>query len=442
MKMKKVLIGMLAIFVSVIAKAADPTVDRVMVQQRWPWSRLVDIDYVLTCEPDQLMDIGIKAYNGSALLELPLSSLSGDLFSVSWGARRIVWDPTMTAYTNNGVVPDFRVALTPTSVPLYMIVDLTKTAGEARQTEYVYESDLTNGLWGAWARNPVTNDEVVIQSVVWTGVTTNDTYKTDKLVLRRISKGAYKMGGSLSTTLTKDFYTGVFQVTQRQWELIMGEGTKPSNFNNAEYYMTRPVEMVSYNDVRGATDSVPAVNWPGTGSAVLPASFVGLLRAQTGLMDFDLPTEAQWEYLCRAGTTTVFNDGDALADVSGASAVTNTWLDALGRYKFNGGFIGGVTEPGVGCTPTNGTAVVGFYQPNAWGLYDTHGNVMELCLDWQVSKLVGGSDPAGPESGSSRMQRGGGWRNVPTYCSSAYRLGIGPSSRANGLGFRLVRTLP
>ena len=442
----KLVLGGLVVCFTLGALASDPTIGGVMVQQRWPWSRLVDIDYVLTCDPGQSMDVAVEAYDGSSLLKLPASSFSGDLYGVQRGARRIVWDPTVTACTNNGVLPEFRVALAPTTAPLYMIVDLTKTAGAEGQTAYVYEADLTNGLWGAWVRNPVTNNGTVVQSVVWTGVTTNDVYKTDKLVLRRIHAGSYGMGDSanLSTTLTKEFYAGVFEVTQRQWEQIKGTGTKPGYFNNSAYYATRPVEQVSYEDIRGASNSVPSVNWPVTDrTVVLPSSFVGLLRAKTGMSDFDLPTEAQWECLCRAGTTTVFSDGNAAANVNGANANTNAWLDALGRYKFGGGYLAdGVTAPAAGCGATNGTATAGSYLPNAWGLYDTHGNAWEWCLDWYAGSLAGGSDPSGAVSGSYRVRRGGSWSSPASYCRSASRNYCPASDQNNYVGFRLVRTLP
>ncbi|MFA7172890.1 MAG: hypothetical protein WC340_05665 [Kiritimatiellia bacterium] len=169
MKIKRVLIGMVVMFVSISAMADGPTIGNVVVQQRWPWSRLVDIDYVLTCGPEQSMDIVVEAYDDSYPLILPTGSLSGNLYSVQSGARRIIFDPTITAYINIGVFSEFRVLLTPSPVPLYMIVDLTKSEGEEGQTAYVYESDLTNDVWSAWVRNPVTNDGTVVQSVIWTG---------------------------------------------------------------------------------------------------------------------------------------------------------------------------------------------------------------------------------------------------------------------------------
>ncbi|MFA7172706.1 MAG: formylglycine-generating enzyme family protein [Kiritimatiellia bacterium] len=432
----------MTIFVSVSAMADEPTIDGVMVQQRWPWSRLVDIDYVIDCDLEQSVDITVQAYNGNNLLDLPEASFSGDLNGVSYGARRIVWDPTLTAYTNNGVLPKFCVELTPTPTPLYMIVDLTKSVGEAGQIEYVYESDLTNGLWGAWVRNPVTNRGSVVESVVWTGVVTNDIYKTDKLVLRRISRGTFNMGGAvpptLATTLTKDFYAGVFEVTQWQWELLMG--AKPSSFKNPAYYATRPVEYVSYDNIRG-TEALGGAGWP-TNDSVYAASFVGLLCAKTGLADFDLPTEAQWEYACRAGTDTCFNDGDALANVIDVNSRTNVWLNALGRHRFGDGYIDGVTKPMQDCSPTNGTAIVGSYLPNAWGLYDMHGNVLEWCLDWHDSLLQGGENPKGAESSENRVFRGGSWYDYASSCYSAHRNKQIPSALSYNRGFRIVRTLP
>jgi len=428
MKSKKTLLMIMATFLSASALLADiPIINGVMIQQRWPWSRHVDIDYVLDCDLDQSMDIIVEAYNGTEKLDIPSNAFSGDLFDVHHGARRIVWDPTATAYTDTRL-SDFRVELTPIPPPLYMIVDLTRSVGQEGQVTYVHESALTNGTWGSWVRNPVTNKGAVIKSVIWTGVTEDDVYKTDKLVLRRIPKGTFGMGDdAVSTTLKNDFYAGVFQLTQRQWELIMGD--RPSRFSNEDYYMTRPVERITYDAIRGATNSVPEINWPKTGSLVEPTSFLGLLQAKTGV-PFDLPTEAQWEYACRAKTTTVFHDGNALANVDGTNANANAWLDVLGRYKFNGGLIDGTTTPPSNCGPENATAVVGSYLPNAWGLYDTLGNVYEWCRDWSGS------------SQSARTRRGSGWGTPAVRCTCSQRSSSEPSYTTYLVGCRLVITLP
>jgi formylglycine-generating enzyme required for sulfatase activity len=270
----------------------------------------------------------------------------------------------------------------------------------------------------------------------------SDTYKTTKLVMRRIPKGSFTMGspsGELGrysdetqhpVTLTKDFYIGVFEVTQRQWELVMGN--RPSYFNNATYYATRPVEQVSYYDIRENPDnSEISPNWPQS-SQVHASSFMGKLRAKTGLATFDLPTESQWEYACRAETGTALNSGYNLT-----STGQDARMDAVGRYWYNGG--SGYSQ---GCAPSAGTALAGSYLPNAWGLYDMHGNVWEWCLDWYGTYPGSVQDPVGAASGSSRVGRGGSWDGNAGGCRSAVRSGLWPSARISGVGFRAARTLP
>ena len=251
-------------------------------------------------------------------------------------------------------------------------------------------------------------------------------YKTTKLVLRRIKAGSFIMGPDQSdeshrVTLTKPFYMGVFEVTQKQWELVMG--TKPSYFSNASCYATRPVEQVSYNDIRGSS---AGAGWPAS-SAVDATSFLGKLRSKTGLDGFDLPTEAQWEYACRAGTTSMYNNGGDTEDD----------LITLGRYGWSSSM-----NPSSSCGTASGTAAVGSYAPNAWGLYDMHGNVSEWCLD-RYGDLSYGVDPAGlgSSSGSYRVLRGGGWGGDADYCTSSYRYNISPSCAFSSYGFRIVRTL-
>ena len=252
---------------------------------------------------------------------------------------------------------------------LYMVIDLSRGTKAAKGYPVSYLSDMPKGGW-------------------------SDEYKTDMLVLRKIEPGTFMMGSPKDelgrkgdetqheVTLTKAFYIGVFEVTQKQWERVMG--VWPSTFRNPKTRDERPVETVCYNDIRGA---VNGANWPATNS-VDSASFMGCLRTRTGKL-FDLPTEAQWEFACRAGTETALNSGKNLTDKWSCPNMAD-----LGRYN--------VPEK-------EATIAVGSFQPNAWGLYDMHGNVWEWCLDWNGSYSGAETDPKGVLSATCRVFRSGSW---------------------------------
>ena len=209
----------------------------------------------------------------------------------------------------------------------------------------------------------------------------------------------------------------------------------------------RPVEQVCYNEIRNAANSTTAntaYDWPADPN---PSSFLGKLRTKTGI-DFDLPSEAQWEFAARAGNgDTKWGDGSGILN---SDADAN--LDKLGRYQRNGGQVlsgSSYANPAQSCGATNGTAIVGSYAPNDWGLYDTAGNVWEWCLDWYADDITahGGKvniDPATPAntlsgaSGANRVSRGGSWFYAAGICRPAFRSRDPPSNRLSYTGFRVL----
>ena len=179
------------------------------------------------------------------------------------------------------------------------------------------------------------------------------------------------------------------------------------------------MENVSRDMIRGESSKY---NWPSS-SEIAPDSFMGRLQARTGF-GFDLPTEAQWEYACRAGTTSKYNNGDdSKYSMKQLGRCFDNPNDGRGRYLEH--------------------TTVGSYKPNAWGLYDMHGNIEEMCLDWYASDLLNHAvDPIGPPSGEKRVSRGCSWINPANFCSSSFRSTTSLSYRLYNVGFRVTRTLP
>ena len=392
--MKQTLTSIL-IGIGLFALADTPAITNVTAQQRYPWNGKVDITYTVTGDVEEeakaraLMSPTIKvtAIDQTTGNAYTASALSGDM-GLSSGTHALVWDMNADGlfFTSGDVVFDVSCV----ALPSFCIVDLS---GGVNASSY-----------------PVT----YLDNPPLGGFNT-DEFKTTKLVLRRLEPGQIP---TRDVTLTKPFYIALFEVTQRQWELVMGN--RPSYFANTSYYATRPVEEVSYDMIRGSSSGS---QWPAS-TAVDSGSFLGKLRARTGL-DFDLPTEAQWEYACRAGTISDYNNG----------GYSENDLKVLGRYRDSGGSGGTASS-----TTANGTAAVGSYRPNAWGLYDMHGNVTEWCLDWNGASMSG-VDPVGSSSGSYRMIRGGTWNSDADLCTSSIRGGTDPWYTSFGDGFRLVRVL-
>ena len=219
-----------------------------------------------------------------------------------------------------------------------------------------------------------------------------DDYKTGKIVLRRLSENA-------QSGIEKPFYIGVFEVTQRQWELVMGE--RPSWFSADASYALRPVEGISYDQARG--------------EPVGESGFINRLRVRAQLPGLDLPTSTQWKYACRAGTVSDYHDGSYMENYK-----VDSHLDLLGRYRHNSGYENWSSYSSPWLMGTEiGTAVVGSYRPNAWGLYDLYGNVEEL------GREVTGGDV---------VSRGGSWISDAEDCKID---GFEHSTRSSGAAFSM-----
>jgi sulfatase modifying factor 1 len=202
-------------------------------------------------------------------------------------------------------------------------------------------------------------------------------------------------GPQHQVTLSQGFYLGKTEVTQAQWEKVTGQN--PSDFQNAG--PTAPVENVSWDDCQAFCEA-----------------------AGSGLR---LPMEAEWEYACRAGTTTAFHYGDSLH---------------ASMANFDGNYPYGEGKKGEN---RKSTIAVGQFNPNAWGLYDMHGNVWEWCHDWYGDYPAGAvRDPRGPDSGANRVLRGGCWNYYAGDCRSAFRFGLGPGFRYSNFGLRVACSAP
>ena len=208
--------------------------------------------------------------------------------------------------------------------------------------------------------------------------------------------------------LTKPFYLGKYEVTQAEWKVVMD--SNPSKFPGDR----NPVDMVSWGDCQGFLKKL------NEGFRSSPLQRAGREPTKAGHYKLALPTEAQWEYACRAGTQTRFYFGD---DLDYRELADYAWLNANSGGK---------------------THSVGEKKPNVWGLYDMSGNVWEWCEDWYGSYAKEAvSDPTGPERGGDRVFRGGSWGNGGRYCRSAFRYDNAPAYRDRHLGCRAsLRSYP
>ena len=399
---------------------AQPTVSQIGMTQ--VSSQRTRIDFTLSEDAIVTLDIVTNAPGGGwvSIGGANVTNVWGDVNTLvkGGGAHTIWWAPETSWRDETGASVTVKARVKAWALdapPPYMVVDLSIAETSADMADFVryYES----------------------AEQLPDGGLASDIYRTERLVMRRIlaKNVVWRMGspttqrwrswagGGAETphfvTLSSDYYMAVFETTQGQYHYMGGASSTG----------TLPVSETSYETLRGSNSSY---DFPANGNDVSPSSKIGTLRLLTGGIEFDLPTEAQWEFACRAGEGGPFspdipitgnNATTAFAQIGWCEATENAQVQSNAKYR------------------------VGGKRPNAWGLYDMHGNVKELCLDWKKNDLGGESvtDPVVPVSERSaayKIVRGGaaGWC-WQYQCTSSYRDSIDGVARGYGnIGFRLV----
>ena len=371
------------------------------------YDRVLKVEYALD-EP-AIVTFDVKT-NGVSIGAENLKLAYGDVHRVVEAGTRALFWPAYEAWPEHSSRRDgmnYSVTVTAwatNSPPDYMVIKLVGDDKGAR-TFYTAPEQLPGA-----------------------GGVTNDLYKTDYLVMRRIPAAGktFRMGSPASeparksneilhyVSLTNDFYMSVFELTQGQFKNVVG--SEPTTNPSYSYEPTHPVDWVVYNSFRGSSKL-----WPGDGHDVDPGNSLYAFRNVLNLPTLDLPTEAEWEFACRAGTLTGRYNGTEYS----ASVADIAWVGE------------GTTQP----------HAAGLLKPNGYGLYDMYGNVDEYCLDYYAADYAAeGSTviaPQGPSSGGNRVIRGTGswWSLDGSQARSAFRQEYTATGPWMCVGYRLVCTL-
>ena len=357
--MNRLIAGVIGALALGAAEAA--TIQQVIVRQQWPWSTDIKVEYQLMgVDTEHPVNIGVEAYNGSVKLDSARleQSITGDRYGIcESGVGQFVINPVTAFGQEKVALANFKVKLTLTdsdqnaSEVIYKIFDLENTDADGHfLCTDVTRADIKNKHYGDFETDynqiATAANSSVLDPLIWTGVTNNIAYKTTKLVLRKIPAGTFQMGqtgGAFGTsgnaeqvhsvTLTKNYWIGVFPVTQMQYKKL----TKGNWDGNGLKGDARPAENALFSAFREVVNGTISNNMN---------------------LSVDFPTEAQWECACRAGTTTELYTGKGLSSDN---------LDPIAWIAANA---------------ESTTHDVGLKLPNAYGLYDMLGNVYEACADY------------------------------------------------------------
>ena len=397
--MKKMVATLSLLAVTTLFGTTDP-VGNLVVRQRWPFSRLVDISFTLSGLSDAV-DVDITLSNGSRTYVIPDEAVSGDsLFSLTNGTYRYVFNPELCAAGGTELLTAAKFKVTAREIPLYMIVNLDP-AFVGERISYLTKSDIKSGAYGGWTEDYsdylLQDRHAAWDRFIWTGMTNDLCYTVTNMVFRRIPAGSMKMNWNnvSDSYISKPCYVSVFEFTRGYATMLRPDLA----YSRSAVSLSKPVYNIGYSSVRGSTNETDGVDWPSTGHEKVSAdSWIGRLRSRTGgRILFDLPTRAQALYAYMGGC---YNFGTYFTGQSGSDDVAKR----LGRYagngglgaegKWNGTVFDNMEDPDVGFAPA------GRYMPNGFGLYDVAGNVCEMTLDyysggWDSDYLIKKTDPVG-----------------------------------------------
>ena len=456
-KMRFIAILAMAVSLVDVLHSAEPVIDQSQVRLVQGGKRRLTVEYVLTGGDGVVtLDIQTNATAGAesgwvSVGPEKVATATGDVFkrvSAGAGTKRIDWYPR-NVLPHDIVLPSGSVRAVVKAYPVYSPPDyMVINLDDGSIAYYENVAQLPNGIESDYCRD----NALVLRKVHAAG--RGFLMGTSPHEVGVPADAYFSYEKTQYVSFTQDYYLGVFEVTCGQFRRVMGKNQVESQFTLATEYRTRPVENVTYVSYGNDTGLMEANAWPNSdfdeARKTHANSFFGRLRTLTNLGSaLCLPTSAQWEYACRAGSRSSLHLGYNLKVTSEGEDAA---LSRFARYKYNGGYVKGegdtysAPDPAT-ATVANGTARVGSYEPNAWGFYDMLGNVREICYNHYYNYVTGADlvDPTGTVPSSNvtqyRIVRGGGWSSEPSECRAGaieqYQIWTSPKN----IGFRVLLQL-